>query len=61
MTISLQFLGAARQVTGSRHLLTVNDRHILLDCGLVQGPRRLSNALNTQLPCLWRLWRWPWR
>jgi len=50
MTISLQFLGAARQVTGSRHLLTVNDRRILLDCGLVQGPRRLSNALNMQLP-----------
>lgn len=49
MTISLQFLGAARQVTGSKHLLSVNDRHILLDCGMVQGPRRLANKLNTHL------------
>lgn len=50
MTISLQFLGAARQVTGSRHLLTVNEHRVLLDCGMVQGPRRLANALNTRLP-----------
>ncbi len=49
MTITLQFMGAARQVTGSKHLLTVNDRHILLDCGMVQGPRRLANKLNTNL------------
>ena len=50
MTITLQFLGAARQVTGSKHLLTVNGRRILLDCGMVQGPRRLANKLNSQLP-----------
>ena len=49
MTISLQFLGAARNVTGSKHLLTVNDRKLLLDCGMVQGPRRLSNKLNREL------------
>ncbi len=48
MSITLQFLGAARQVTGSKHLLTVNDKRVLLDCGMVQGPRRLSNKLNTQ-------------
>ena len=50
MTITLQFLGAARQVTGSKHLLTVNEHRILLDCGMVQGPRRLANKLNTLLP-----------
>ncbi len=34
----LQFFGAARQVTGSKHLLTLNNgQKILLDCGLFQG------------------------
>ena len=50
MTITLQFLGAARQVTGSKHLLTVNDKRILLDCGMVQGPRRIADKLNAHLP-----------
>ena len=50
MTVSLQFLGAARQVTGSKHLLCVNDQRVLLDCGMVQGPRRLANRLNRELP-----------
>ena len=50
MTITLEFFGAAREVTGSKHLLTVNDRRVLLDCGMVQGPRRLANRLNRSLP-----------
>jgi len=50
MAISIQFLGAARQVTGSKHLLTVDDHKILLECGMVQGPRRTSNKINTDLP-----------
>lgn len=50
MSIHIQFNGAARQVTGSKHLLTVGDRHILLDCGMFQGPRRLANKLNAHLP-----------
>jgi len=37
--ISLSFHGAARTVTGSRHLLDVNGYRILLDCGLFQGRR----------------------
>lgn len=48
--LSLQFLGAARHVTGSKHLLTAGKSRILLDCGLVQGPRRLTNQLNRNLP-----------
>jgi len=48
--ISLQFLGAARHVTGSKHLLTVGRHQILLDCGMVQGPRRISDKANRQLP-----------
>jgi len=36
MGISLQFLGAARNVTGSSHFLEVNGKRILIDCGLYQ-------------------------
>ena len=37
--INLTFHGAARTVTGSRHLLDINGYRILLDCGLFQGRR----------------------
>ncbi len=38
MSTRIRFLGAARQVTGSKHLLTTpQGSHILLDCGLFQG------------------------
>ena len=37
--INLSFHGAARTVTGSRHLLDVNGYRILIDCGLFQGRR----------------------
>lgn len=36
MQIKLKFLGAAQNVTGSRHLLQANDASILIDCGLYQ-------------------------
>ncbi|MEO5905601.1 MAG: MBL fold metallo-hydrolase, partial [Saprospiraceae bacterium] len=36
--MQLQFCGAARQVTGSSHLLTLDSGYkILFDCGLFQG------------------------
>lgn len=38
---SLQFLGAAGTVTGSRHLLRFNGRRYLIDCGLFQGLKAL--------------------
>lgn len=44
MPVELQFLGAAGTVTGSRFMLRVNGRHILIDCGLFQGGRRLKEA-----------------
>ena len=33
----LQFYGAAGEVTGSCHILSVGGRTLLLDCGLIQG------------------------
>jgi len=36
MQIKLKFLGAAQNVTGSRHLLETNGVRILVDCGLYQ-------------------------
>ena len=36
MQIKLQFLGAAQNVTGSRHLLQANGTNVLVDCGLYQ-------------------------
>lgn len=50
MPIELQFLGAARHVTGSKHLLCINDKKVLLDCGLVQGPRKVADKANRNLP-----------
>jgi len=38
--LDIQFLGAAGEVTGSCHLLTVRGQRILLDCGLLQGSRQ---------------------
>lgn len=36
--ISIEFWGAAQEVTGSKHLITTPDgTKILLDCGLVQS------------------------
>ena len=42
---SLTFLGAAGSVTGSRHLLRLGGRSILVDCGLFQSLKdlRLKN------------------
>jgi metallo-beta-lactamase family protein len=44
--LKIQFFGAARTVTGSQHLLTINDKKILLDCGLFQGRRKDTYEKN---------------
>lgn len=44
--MQLQFIGAAQTVTGSMHLLEVNDKRVLLDCGLYQGKRAESIRIN---------------
>jgi metallo-beta-lactamase family protein len=46
----LTFLGAARTVTGSKHLLQVGDRRVLVDCGLFQGLKSLRERNWQALP-----------
>ncbi len=46
----IQFWGAAHDVTGSKHLLFINGKRILLDCGLFQGKRVESFEKNKNLP-----------
>ena len=48
--MKIQFLGAAQEVTGSQHLLSVNGKNILLDCGLYQGKRKAAFEINKNLP-----------
>jgi metallo-beta-lactamase family protein len=46
--MKLTSYGAALQVTGSQHLLEVNGKKILLDCGLFQGSRKKAMEQNAQ-------------
>ena len=43
----LEFLGAAHEVTGSCHYLEFGDKHVLVDCGMEQGPDLYVNQDKT--------------
>jgi metallo-beta-lactamase family protein len=46
----LTFVGAAGTVTGSKHLLTTNGRHVFIDCGLFQGTSDIVALNSVPLP-----------
>lgn len=48
--MEITFAGAAREVTGSCHLVHVGGRTIALDFGLFQGRRRESDIKNREMP-----------
>ena len=47
---NLTFWGAAGTVTGSMHMLEVDGRRYLLDCGMYQGRRKDADRINRHLP-----------
>ncbi|MFK8015489.1 MAG: MBL fold metallo-hydrolase RNA specificity domain-containing protein [Gammaproteobacteria bacterium] len=48
--MNLEFFGAAGEVTGSCHILTVNGRRVLLDCGMIQGGRKAERRNRDAFP-----------
>jgi metallo-beta-lactamase family protein len=50
MNVRIQFLGAAQSVTGSKYLLEIDSRKILIDCGMFQGKKELRLRNWASLP-----------
>ena len=46
MAVKVCSLGAAQEVTGSKHVLEVDGRLYLIDCGAFQGKRKESDEKN---------------
>jgi metallo-beta-lactamase family protein len=49
MSITLRSEGAAGEVTGSKHVLEVDGRRFLVDCGAFQGKRKEADEKNREL------------
>ena len=50
MPIKLTFLGAVGTVTGSKYLLEIDGKRLLVDCGLFQGYKQLRLRNWARLP-----------
>lgn len=50
MDVKIKFLGAAKSVTGSKYLLQVDGKKILVDCGMFQGQKELRLRNWDKLP-----------
>jgi len=48
--MEIEFYGAAREVTGSCHILRANGKVLILDCGMFQSHRSQSTEKNKTLP-----------
>ena len=48
--MEITFHGAAQTVTGSQHLLSVNGKKLVLECGMYQGRRQESYERNLNFP-----------
>jgi metallo-beta-lactamase family protein len=48
--MQIHFLGAMRTTTGSMYLLEVNQKRVLLECGLFQGKRDETMERNRHFP-----------
>lgn len=48
--MQISFLGAAGTVTGSKYLLKINGKKVLIDCGLFQGRKELRERNWAKLP-----------
>ncbi len=48
MSVSCYSLGAAEEVTGSKHILEIDGRSFMIDCGAFQGKRKLSDQKNRE-------------
>jgi metallo-beta-lactamase family protein len=47
--MKLKFIGASREVTGSKFVLSTNGKRILLDCGMFQGKGLETDSMNREL------------
>lgn len=50
MNVQVKFLGGARSVTGSKYLLEIDHKRILVDCGMFQGLKELRLRNWDSLP-----------
>jgi len=48
--MKIEFFGACQTVTGSQHIITINGKKLLLDCGFWQGRRKDMETLNRHFP-----------